>query len=219
MKRNVDLNDISDGQLYSADSLVKISCNDCAGCEKCCHDMGDSIILDPYDVYMIYKGTGKVFETLLYHEIDLGVVDGIVMPHIKMQEDSRCCSFLQTGRCAIHNYRPGFCRLFPLGRIYHEDGTFDYFNQIYECEYPNKSKIKVKKWLGISNLSKYEAYITNWHNLLKKLEEMSANTDENSFKGISVIFLKEFFIKPYKNEDFFEEFAIRYDEFVGQLHL
>ena len=32
MKRNVDLNEISDGRLYSANDMVKVECGDCAGC-------------------------------------------------------------------------------------------------------------------------------------------------------------------------------------------
>ena len=31
MKRNVDLNEISDGRLYSANDMVKVECGDCAG--------------------------------------------------------------------------------------------------------------------------------------------------------------------------------------------
>ena len=170
MKRNIDINEISDGQLYDSDSLVKISCNDCDGCEKCCHNMGESIILDPFDIWQLTKITGKGFEQLLDNEIKLSVVDGIILPHINMDDDGESCKFLKNGKCSIHTARPGFCRLFPLGRIYDDEGTFKYFNQIYECDYKNKSKIKIKKWIGLSHLSKYEEYICNWHRILKNLE-------------------------------------------------
>lgn len=40
MKRNVDLNEISDGRLYSANDMVKVECGDCAGCSACCQNMG-----------------------------------------------------------------------------------------------------------------------------------------------------------------------------------
>lgn len=32
MKRNIDLNEISDGRLYSSGDMVKADCHDCAGC-------------------------------------------------------------------------------------------------------------------------------------------------------------------------------------------
>lgn len=41
MKRNVDLNEISDGRLYSANDMVKVECGDCAGCSACCSEYGN----------------------------------------------------------------------------------------------------------------------------------------------------------------------------------
>ena len=32
MKREVDLNEISDGRLYSSGDMVKVDCHDCEGC-------------------------------------------------------------------------------------------------------------------------------------------------------------------------------------------
>ena len=65
MKRNVDINEISDGKLYGANDLVKADCGDCKGCSDCCHGMGESIVLDPYDVYRLTKGLNLSFEMLL----------------------------------------------------------------------------------------------------------------------------------------------------------
>ena len=49
MKRYIDLNEISDGKLYTANDLVKADCHDCKGCSACCQGMGSSIVLDPMD--------------------------------------------------------------------------------------------------------------------------------------------------------------------------
>ena len=75
MIRDIDINEISDGNRYSKDDMVRMGCNDCDGCHKCCTGMGDSIILDPYDVYELVKGTGtdmnRIFSiVLLYEQID-----------------------------------------------------------------------------------------------------------------------------------------------------
>ena len=53
MEREIDLNQISDGKLYLANDMVRTGCNECAGCSSCCRGMGDSIILDPYDMYIM----------------------------------------------------------------------------------------------------------------------------------------------------------------------
>ena len=219
MLRNIDMNEISDGNLYEKDSMVKIGCNDCEGCHKCCHDMGKSIVLDPYDIYMLESATGKNFEELLTSVLELNVVDGAILPNIRMQDSTLACAFLNNeGRCTIHDYRPGFCRLFPLGRIYREDGSgFDYFLQVNECDYERKSKVKIKKWLGIERLGKYEEYIFKWHLLLKKVTDLSADASPEELKRVNMKILNIFFILPYeKQTDFYTEFGKRLEMINSQ---
>ena len=145
MLRNCSLEEISDGRLYDQTDMVKAYCNECKGCHACCEGMGNSIILDPLDVSRLTKETGKSFEALLADTIELNVVDGLILPNIKMVNGA--CTFLNAeGRCGIHAARPGFCRLFPLGR-YYEDGGFKYFLQIHECDRAGKVKVKVSKWI------------------------------------------------------------------------
>ena len=49
MKRQVTMEEISDGKLYTSNDLVKADCGDCEGCHACCTGMGSSIVLDPLD--------------------------------------------------------------------------------------------------------------------------------------------------------------------------
>ena len=114
MKRNVSLAEISDGRLYKASDMVKADCGGCNGCSRCCHGMGNSIILDPYDVYRMTTGMGKSMQELLAASVELNVVDGVILPNLKMQGAEEACAYLDGGgRCSIHPYRPGICRLFP----------------------------------------------------------------------------------------------------------
>ena len=117
MKRNVSLEEISDGRLYSRNDMVKAGCGDCKGCSSCCSGMGNSVILDPYDIYRLTALMGSTFEELMQGKIELNVVDGIILPNLSMSSGTETCAFLnEQGRCSIHAYRPGICRLFPLGR-------------------------------------------------------------------------------------------------------
>ena len=92
MEREIDLKQISDGKRYSANDMVKTGCNDCAGCSQCCRGMGSSIILDPYDIYCLEAGLKITFEELMRNYIELNVVDGIILPNLKMQKKD-CCGF------------------------------------------------------------------------------------------------------------------------------
>ena len=65
MRREVTLEEISDGRLYEANDMVKADCQGCSGCCECCRGMGDSVILDPYDVWQLSRGLKKSPEELL----------------------------------------------------------------------------------------------------------------------------------------------------------
>ena len=216
MKRNVDINEISDGRLYSSGDMVKADCHDCAGCSECCRGMGSSIILDPMDIWRIQKGIGKGFQALLEEgKIELNMADGMILPDLKMDKEREACPFLDSrGRCSIHASRPGLCRLFPLGRYYEENG-FKYFIQIHECRKQDRGKIKIKKWLGIPNLKAYENYIMEWHAFLNQCENALETLSEENVRILEMYVLRRFYETAYMAADengFYEEFSSRLGE-------
>lgn len=215
MKRNVSLAEISDGRLYDVNDMVKVDCHGCHGCSKCCQGMGSSIILDPFDVYRLTTGLHKMMETLLTEAVELNVVDGVILPNLKMAGVQERCSFLnEEGRCSIHAYRPGICRLFPLGR-YYENGSFRYFLQTGECAGKNPTKVKVSKWIDTPDLSRNREFTNCWHSLLNELEELMADNEDDTFrKNLNIFLLNTFYLAPYEeNRDFYEQFAERYARF------
>ncbi len=197
--------------LLGANDMAKLGCNDCAGCSDCCRGMGDSILLDPYDIYMLQAAVGQTFSQLLRDPIDLHVEDGLILPAIRMQEDTDACGFLsKDGRCSIHSHRPGLCRLFPLGRNYDEQGL-RYFVLEDACRIGSRTKVKIKKWLEIGQLPKYEQFLTVWHDLKKRIQEQIAEhgSDEYAQKA-NVVFLETFYQTPYDTEqDFYLQFDSR----------
>lgn len=219
MEREIDLKEITDGKFYTANDMVKIGCNDCKGCSECCRVVEDTIILDPYDIYQLQCGTGMDFQRLMEGRIALQVVDGVIQPNLNVRTDGSGCVFLsEEGRCTIHGYRPGFCRMFPMGRIYEGD-DFKYILQVHECTYPNKTKMKVKKWIGIPELSKYEQYVRDWHALLRKVKEIIGKTESDTIvKNLNMYILGQFYSKPYsisdtkELQDFYPQFYERVKE-------
>jgi len=213
MERNVSLEEISDGRLYELNDLVKADCNDCKGCSACCQSMGNSITLDPLDLYRFTCNLNLTFEELLIDKIELKVVEGIIMPNLKMQETSERCSFLSSeGRCDIHSFRPGICRLFPLGRFYENHG-YKYFLQIHECK-KSKTKIKVRKWIDTPDIKDNEEFVINWHYFLKDLQKIISNAqDEKLIRNMNLYILNQFYRKPYDaGIDFYQQFKERLRE-------
>lgn len=233
MKRYIDMSEISDGRLYELNDMVKADCKDCTGCSACCRGMGSSILLDPYDIWRLTGGLGMKFEELLAEDkIELNQVEGIILPNLKMQsrtpggtlvpDDSNlarevpsACGFLDAdGRCSIHAYRPGICRLFPLGR-YYEDGSFRYFLQTQECQKENRGKVKVWKWIDTPDARRYDQYIADWHYHILGQQELVAKLaaqgeSDEQIRRINLHLLNRFFLQPYEAErDFYEQFYER----------
>ena len=212
MKRNVSLAEISDGQLYDRNDMVKADCHGCQGCSACCRGMGNSVILDPYDMYRLQTGLKKSATELIQQGfLELHVVDGCILPNLRMHGEGEACSFLdRSGRCSVHAFRPGICRLFPLGR-YYENGDFKYFLQTGECREKNRSKIKVSKWIDTPEEAKNHAFICDWHKFLKSVEErVTGREDSEEAKRLNMLLLQTFYLAEYREDvDFYTQFYER----------
>lgn len=196
---------------YGPNDMVRADCGDCRGCSHCCHDMGDSITLDPYDIFRLTKATGKAFPEMIGFEIQLGMKGYVILPHLRMKEQGNCCSFLdENGRCRIHTLRPGICRLFPLGRVY-EDGQMKYFLQSEECLNKNRTKIKVKKWISAEEGPRYQAFELSWHRYLERKSEELSGLSGAELKERNMEMLNRFYMTAY-GDDFFSDFDTRLSE-------
>ena len=205
-------------RLYGPQDMVRISSSACAGCGACCRGMGDTIVLDPYDVWQLTYGLGKSFEELMGVNIDLHVEEGVILPHLMMRKDTQECTFLGTdGRCTIHLHRPGICRLFPLGRQFDEEKT-SYFIVPEGCVKGGLSKVRIDKWLGIPDLPAYEKFKAQWHSLIRLLKaRIAAEPSEEVRRNINLYFVRVFYMAPYEGVSsavaFYREAADRSKKF------
>lgn len=218
----MSMDEISDGRLYGLNDMVKADCQDCKGCSSCCRGMGTSIVLDPLDIYRLTVHSGRSFQEFLAAGVELSLADGLILPNLEMKGEEERCAFLDgNGRCSIHAYRPGICRLFPLGRFY-EDGGFRYFLQTNECRKENRTKVKVRKWIDTPDIGQNEQFVSDWHYFLKKLRNaVKKEQDAETIRKISMYLLKQFYMLPYEPErDFYGQFYQRFEaakEFSEQL--
>ena len=196
---------------YSGNDMARLGCDDCAGCSSCCRGMGQSIILDPYDIYQLQVATGQGFAQLMQEKIELHVEGGLILPSVRMQDNTDICGFLTgEGRCSVHTHRPGLCRLFPLGRNYDENGL-RYFLLEDACQKQNRTKIKIKKWLGVEALSRYEKFLVAWHDLRKDVQTKIMERQSDAYtQKVNVRLLENFYQKPFDTErDFYAQFEER----------
>lgn len=221
---------------YDFSKKVKIGCDDCRNCSKCCENMGDSIIVDPYDMWMLTSnlrlenGETVSYDILISEDgpLEMRNHDGLILPNIKMVLDERpghkatengVCPFLSPqGRCTIHRIRTGLCRLYPLGRNFYPNKlTYFILDENLGCHAKNKSYVSISEWLDIPEPAKYEAFLIKWHYLKKStLQKLTSGelTQENAGK-LMVQFIVTFYQTSY-GQDFYEEFNSRAKEFEDQ---
>lgn len=233
-----------DGKEYKYSDKAPIGCNDCKDCDSCCHMMGDTIIQDPYDLWLfssnmkVVGGAKVTFEVLISEDgpWELSVQEGLILPNIKMVEDGRCPFLNETGRCSIHNIRSGFCRLFPLGRGYKEDGSVVYYvlNENLGCEKLKGAgyDIRISKWLGYPSMAIYENFSYKWHAIKNEMQEKMNYVNQsglddiniqNKISSIQASFLDCFYSRMYVASDessFLNEFEARcnkWKEIISEL--
>lgn len=201
-------------QFMTSREMAKIACRSCAGCGKCCRGMGDSIHLDPRDIDQLTRHLDRSFEDLLGDKIALHADQGLALPHLLMDEGTGACGFLSDeGLCGIHSFRPGLCRLFPLGRSYEGDG-FRYFVVEGGCPEPGRTKIRISRWLEIPDLASYEAFVTDWHYLLEGIRNrLSSREDPALAEQVRWYLLQTFYARPYDGPGtFYDQFGDRLRE-------
>ena len=204
----------TDGKLYSLGDMVKAGCGDCQGCWDCCRGMGQSIVLNPLDISLLVKNLETSFETLLKDKIELKVEEGLILPCLKMRQEDEACVFLNgEGRCAIHPFRTGICRRFPLCRRY-QNNSLQYILLVNGCTKENRTKVKVKKWIDTLNVQENEKFLTAWHYFCRGLEErIQKEADEKLAKAVSMYVLKRFYLETCPEpEDFYDWFWPRLRE-------
>lgn len=228
MLREEGIEDIYDGHFYLPDDLVPVGCSGCEGCSDCCRHTGDTIILDPRDMYLLQTGTGRTFEEMIERQIEIRLVDGLILPNLMQHHEGHpggegelrqdCCPFLSgAGRCTIHPYRPGFCRLYPMGRYFTEDG-FRYIVQKNECIEREKTPVLLRDWLDIEDLPRYESFVSDWHSFRKRVENTLTFLTENSRSSVARYILQLFFVHPYLTEmDFYPQYEARMEICTGAL--
>lgn len=219
----MDMNWSLDGKKYTNTDSAPIGCNDCAGCSSCCHLMGDTIVQDPYDLWLFSSnmrlsgGLPVSFEILISEDgpWELSVQDGLILPNIKMVEDGRCPFLSEQGRCSIHKIRSGLCRLFPLGRGF-EDGHISYYvlGKELGCEKLQGlgENVQIRDWLGYSHIDEYEKYAYSWHELKDSLRSKLIDITQAEMATIQAKLLEHFYVIAYSaktEEAFFEEFQRR----------
>ncbi|MBI9010864.1 MAG: YkgJ family cysteine cluster protein [Clostridiales bacterium] len=221
MKTYTSLESISDGKIYDINDLVNVDTENCNRCSACCHNIGEMVELTPFDIHEMVKSLNTNFDQLFDDKIELVTNNKLALPYLKMHGTSEKCSFLNhNNRCIIHSARPNICRLFPLGRLYEDDG-FRYVLIVDACFKEDLKPITVKEWINIDNYSENKIFIFEWYKLLKALTfRLKFVYDEKELQAINEYLINTFYRMPLKkDQDFYTAFKERLPEAKNRLNI
>ncbi|NWO21205.1 YkgJ family cysteine cluster protein [Oribacterium sp. oral taxon 102] len=206
MQREMELSDLA--REYSAEDIVHLDAGGCRGCSYCCENVGRSIVLDPYDCFRLCCGSGRSFAQLLSEGLlEIHITEGLMLPNLSMR-GGRGCGFLEAGRCTIHSARPGFCRLFPLARIYHEGG-FSYIVQSGQCRRELTGLRRIADWIGEAEPARYDRFLLSWHDFRKALSMRIPEMTMRAQRMLGTYLLRKFYQTAYSDRDFYSEYEER----------
>ena len=211
MRIEKSLDEISDGILYEMNDMVKADTRGCVGCSACCYGVGETMGLNPFDLYEMTTFLELPFEMLIDVKIELHVEEKLTLPNLKMVGPLQGCGFLDDDeRCVIHGHRPSICRMFPLGRYYDLD-SFKYIYKPGECIMPDPSKIKVKKWINIDDYEQNKVFIMDWYKFLKALKfRVKFIHDKKEMAEVNDYLINHFYnIQWQEGQDFYTEIKER----------
>lgn len=209
MEREIELSSLE--REYKRDDRLCLDAEGCRGCSYCCENVGKSIILDPYDIFQMQKYFERSFDELLSAGLmELHIVDGLMLPNLSMRADRGCGFLTEEGSCSIHSIRPGYCRMFPLARVFHSGG-FNYILQGGQCVKELKGERQISEWLGIEGIDEYESFVLSWHDFRRKLSDSIGSISMRTQKKLCSYVLQKFFKSPYSGDSFYEEYYKRLD--------
>jgi uncharacterized protein len=109
----------------------------CRRCSRCCYDK--RIQVNPYEIARLARSQSQSTSEFSA----ASTIDGLGT-ELRRKEDGSCV-FLVPGGCQVHDDRPLVCRLYPLGRRIHVDGSESYTtvegHPQSKGEFTNKSTI------------------------------------------------------------------------------
>jgi membrane-bound lytic murein transglycosylase MltF len=82
------------------------------------------------------------------------------------------------------------------------------------CKAQKHDEVKVREWLGIEDLEKYEEYVLRWHRVIEKIADFMTKPAEPGVKSrVHEQFLKHFYETPYDtSKEFYSQIYERIDE-------
>ena len=147
---------------------VELACGT-EGCSANCCAAGPPIVLNPYEISRIRAESGMPYEDLL-DVFETGRAKGFPLV---MLPRTPACFFLTAQGCRIYNARPLACRLFPLGRVYHQSRSHIVLPGNNRCDGLVSSPSRtVTEYLADQETGRFIEMADQWIDFVSEMEQL-----------------------------------------------
>ena len=165
----------------------------CERCGRCCRNLKNALMIDPFDIYNLSKHLREQGRAILGPEDMLGqyaqpdLIDG-VYPIFQLNTAGAddACIFYQDGRCSVYEARPQVCRMYPFGTQPGAKGRDFYY---YLCtERPHhfeNGTVIVKDWIGANFSKEARDFLKMYYQALPELGKAMRSLSEQRYKRMT----------------------------------
>jgi Fe-S-cluster containining protein len=138
----------------------------CKACGKCCKHRED-ILLTPYDLFRIAADLHRTPKEIIerYCEVYEGGTSHFPVVRAVPVPPDNSCPFMRNRKCSIHAKKPVVCRVYPLARMFTEEGESRYLFNGAGCKHDPKT-VTVREWIGDISTEESETAGRLWRDVI-----------------------------------------------------
>lgn len=150
------------------------------GCYACC-SMND-IALYPFDIMVLcnYLGISSNEFHKKYSRFSFDKSSKILRCYLRT--NPKCIFFDEKSACTVYEARPSRCILFPVGRMFNQDNSIQYYLPKEKCiGFESKQKYTIQEWLDTCSIKERNELIKDWNAFVIKLKNSNLPLDDQFF--------------------------------------
>lgn len=191
----------------------------CTMCGNCCRHRED-ILLNPFDFFRLVKGLEMKPKEVVEKYCECYIGESSRMPLIRLNPVGidRRCPLLKGNRCAVHQFKPTVCAMFPIGRMFAnpkatilptEEKHVDYIFTAPHCG-DKRETHTVREWLGVFDIPLNDEFFLKWSGVLTEvsvsLQKLEKKFSEKSMNIIWNLVFNSLYMQYETDKEFLPQF-------------
>ena len=179
---------------------------------RCCADL--TLALTPYDLLRLKAGLGLTSDEVLETYADILAEDASPFPRLKLKmsaQKGRPCPFVSPSGCTIYGFRPGACRIYPLGRGSARGGHEMFFLVREEhCRgFEEPREWTIREWMADQGLKNYNASNDLWMEIITSRAPLGP--PEQAEQKLKMFFMASYNLDRFRAFIFDSRFLERFE--------